>query len=70
MGLGIDLAREDAPLHAQIIDDFKDQLLIAMVKRLGGNATIPIKEIDETGKYMLTFCVQGDAFNFELKQKQ
>ena len=34
MGKGIDLARAAAPEHAAMLDDFKDQLLIALVKRL------------------------------------
>jgi hypothetical protein len=35
MGKGIDLARPDAPLHAEVLDDFKDQLMIVLLLRLG-----------------------------------
>lgn len=70
MGKGIDLARADAPLHAAVLDDFKDQLIIALVKRLGENVSIPIAEIDNTGGYLLAFNIENDAFNFKLRKKQ
>lgn len=72
MGLGIDLARPDAPLHAAVLDDFKDQFIIALVKRLGRNVDIPIQEIDETGRYVLMMRVDQErrTFHFELREKQ
>lgn len=70
MGIGIDLAKQDAPLHAQAIDDFKDQLLIAMIKRLGPNVSIPVKEVDETGRYVVAMNIKDGNFNFELRKKQ
>lgn len=70
MGKGVDLARDDAPLHAQVIDDFKDQLLIAFMVRLGRNVSIPVKEIDETGRYTLSFNIENGMFNFQLREKQ
>jgi len=70
MGQGIDLAREDAPLHAAVIDNFKDQLLLAMVRRLGDRVSIPVAEIDETGGYVLLFSVNDGIFNFELRKKE
>ena len=36
MGKGIDMAREGSPVHAAVLDDFKDQMLIVFLKRLGG----------------------------------
>lgn len=70
MGKGIDLARADAPEHAAMIDDLKDQLLIAFVKRLGRNVSVPVKEIDETGRYTLSFNIENGMFNFHLREKQ
>lgn len=76
MGKGIDLARPHAPLHAQVLDDFKDQLLIAFVRRLGGQVSIPVKEVDETGGYLLSFSIKDSPvtgeknFNFTLGKKQ
>ncbi len=34
MGKGIDMAREFAPEHAAVLDDFKDQLIVILLKRL------------------------------------
>jgi hypothetical protein len=70
VGKGIDLARADAPEHCALLDDFKDQLMIAFVKRLGRNVSIPVKEVDETGRYTLSFNIENGAFNFQLREKQ
>lgn len=70
MGKGIDLARQDAPLHAEVIDNFKDQLLIALMRRLDNKVSIPVKEIDETGGYLLAFSINNGVFNLVLKAKQ
>lgn len=70
MGKGIDMARADAPEHAQVMDDFKDQLLLVMVKRLGGKVSIPVEEADETGRYVLKMNIIDRIFNFTLEQKQ
>lgn len=71
MGQGIDLARPHAPEHAAVLDDFKDQLLIALVRRLArrGTISIPISEVDDTGGVMLAFSVKNGCFNFELRKK-
>ena len=52
MGKGIDLARAAAPEHAAMLDDFKDQLLIVLVKRLAkdGVLEVPVAEVDDTGQ--------------------
>lgn len=70
MGRGIDLAREHAPEHAQVIDDFKDQLLIVLLKRLGGKISIPVAEVDDTRRDVAVFHVENDAFQFEVRKKQ
>lgn len=70
MGKGIDLAREDAPLHAAVLDDFKDQLMIVLLKRLGPKVSIPVSEVDDTGGYVVAFNVENGAFNFEVRKKQ
>jgi len=69
VGSGIDLARADNPHHAQLLDDFKDQLLIAFVRRLGGEVTVPVKEVDETGAYLLSVAIVDRVFNFALQRK-
>lgn len=69
MGKGIDGARPDALLHAAVLDDFKDQLLIVFLKRLGGNVSIPIAEVDDTGQDLLAFSVNEGVFHFETRKK-
>lgn len=69
MGKGIDLARGEAPLHAAVLDDLKDQLLICFLKRLGGRVDIPLAEIDDTGQDLLLLRVVDRVFHFELKKK-
>jgi hypothetical protein len=59
-----------APEHAKVIEAFKEQLLLAFVRRLGGKVTIPAKEVDETGNYVLSFSVADGSFNFTLGKKQ
>ena len=70
MGKGIDAARADAPLHAAVLDDFKDQLLIVLIRRLGRSISIPVAEIDDTGGELLAFNVVDGVFNFQLRKKQ
>lgn len=69
MGKGIDAARSLSPEHAAIIDDFKDQLLIVFLKRLGGRVDIPVAEVDDTGMDILAFSVVNGVFHFETRKK-
>ena len=71
MGKGTNAARAaGAGAHADVIDDFKDQLLIALLRRLGGRVSIPVKEVDETGRFVCSFNIEDEAFNFVLTEKQ
>lgn len=72
MGQGIDLARDGAPLHTALLDDFKEQLLLVLIQRLGGSVSLPVKEVDETGGLVLAMSVDADArvFHFEVRKKQ
>lgn len=70
MGKGIDMARADAPEHAAIMDDFKDQLLIVLFKRLGGKVSIPVAEVDDTGRDTLSFNIIDRTFHFQVGKKQ
>lgn len=72
MGKGIDAARASAPEHAALLDDFKDQLLIVLLKRLGGKAgrvDIPVAEVDGTGRYVVAFSVRDGVFHFHVQEK-
>lgn len=74
MGKGIDAARSipGGELHAEVMDDFKDQLIIVLMKRLAvnGEVTIPVAETDDTGGDMLAFRIENGAFHFTLSKKQ
>lgn len=74
MGAGIDAARAGAPLHAAVLDDFKDQLIIALLRRLGPRVDLPVAEVDATGGFVVTFAVRGapgkQVFHFEVQKKQ
>lgn len=78
MGKGIDLARGldleggGHGIHARLLDDLKDQLLIVFLKALqarGHSLEFPVSEVDDTGQDMLAFRVEGRTFYFELKKK-
>jgi hypothetical protein len=56
--------------EAARLDDFKDQLLIAFLRRLGNKVTIPVQEVDETGRFVCAFNIENGAFNFVLTEKQ
>lgn len=70
MGKGIDLARPHAPEHVKVLDDFKDQLLIVLLKRLGGKVSIPVAEVDDTGQDLAAFKIVDRTFHFEVRKKQ
>lgn len=73
MGKGIDLARAaGAGIHADVLDDFKDQLLVCLLKRLAdkhGHVSVPVSDVDATGDSVVSFSTDGRAFNFEVKKK-
>lgn len=78
MGKGIDAARGDSPIHAAVMDEFKDQLIIAMVRQLTNDGAepwrIPAVEIDDTGRFLLAFKLEdaggpNPIFHFELRRK-
>ncbi len=72
MGQGIDLAREMGnTVHADAIDDLKEQLLLVLIRRLGGDVRIPCDEIDSTGQLVLEMSLNADTreFRFVIKGK-
>lgn len=69
MGKGIDAVRGDSPIHAAVLDDFKDQLLIVFLKRLGGTLDIAVAEVDDTSHDLLAFSVSDGVFHFETRKK-
>ena len=75
MGKGIDLARAaGAGIHADVLDNLKDQLCIVFLKELktrGHSLTFPLIQIDDTGQDMVSFSIDPmtQAFTFTLEKK-
>lgn len=70
MGEGINLAAVDNPEHAAIIDNFKDQLLLALVNKFGPKVSIPVAEVDAIGGYVMKLSVVNGVFNLVAEKKQ
>lgn len=70
MGQGIDLAKQDSPEHAAVMENFRDQLLIALVQKLGSKVTIPVSDIDATGGYLLLMAVNPETREFQLEARK
>lgn len=73
MGTGTNAARAaGATIHADVIDNLKDQLLLVLIERLGGDITIPVAEVDNTGGKLLNMSLDQDKreFHFTLGRKQ
>jgi hypothetical protein len=52
-----------------LMDRFKDQLLIVLLKRLGGEVTIPISEVDGTAQDLATFRLRNGSFLLGIRHK-
>lgn len=61
---------EISQAHHDALSAMKDQLIIVLIERLGGNVSIPVEEIDEApvGK-ILHFNVIDRVFNFIVKRR-
>jgi len=72
-GIGLTLAAADAPEHAELLENFKEQLLLVFVKRLakGKPLKIPVQEVDDIGGYNLVMSInqQTKEFIFEVVKK-
>lgn len=75
MGKGIDLTRDaGAWVHADMLADLKDQLLIVFLKRLkeyGHSLYFSIEEVDDTDNDVVSFSMHPAMreFCFELRKK-
>jgi hypothetical protein len=58
--------------NADAVHAMLPQLLIVLINRLGGKVKIPVKEVDDTGRYLLAMRVDPVTrrFEFEVKRKQ
>lgn len=57
--------------HQEVIEHFKGQLLIVLMKRLGGDLRIPLAEMDDTYRENLSFSVDPvtKEFHFVITPK-
>ena len=69
--MGIDLARSSNPEHARAMDDMKDQLIIVLIKKLGGKVMLPVIEVDNTAGDLLYMSLDptNQMFTFEVRKK-
>lgn len=76
MGQGLDLARAADPgaPHHDLLENMRDQLIIALLKKLmdkDGNVAIPVEDVDNTGDSLVMFWVDQvtRTFHFEVRKK-
>ena len=70
MAKGIDLAKDLSPQHAEMMEAMVEQLVIVLLKRLGGDIVIPLVEMDDTGGDLLSFSIDGcKNFHFIVVRK-
>lgn len=50
-----------------VFDAMKDQLIIVLVNRLGGDLEIPVDEIDGTGRFNMVMEIDHEARSFTFK---
>lgn len=70
MGSGIDAVRDLSPAHAEAMENMRDQLVIVLLQRLGGEVSVPVEEIDATGNVVVMLKLEGTTFKFSVKAKQ
>ena len=58
-----------SPDTRRFLDQVKGQLLIVLLKRLGGDVTLPITEVDDTGRDMLALQVVDGAIRLVIQRK-
>lgn len=71
MARTLDMETGGTGIHADLLDDFMDQVFIVLLNRLAksGKVSIPVAEVDDTGQFMVAFSVNNGVFNFEVTKK-
>lgn len=73
MSTSIDLVQAmcASPEHRAVIEAMKDQLIIVLLKRLGGTQDIGTAEIDDTSQDLLMMSLDPETriFHFEVTKK-
>lgn len=63
------MAEKVSKTHAQAIERMKDQLLIVLIERFGGDAYVHVNEIDATGDRNLLMSIRDGGFHFSVRPK-
>lgn len=71
MGTGIDAALGDNPEMRAAMENLRDQLLLVLLRRLGGEVNVPVAEIDRTGQYTMEMQLDSThgIFTFTVRKK-
>ena len=67
--LGRSLTKQEAEFYlgGDTMNLFRQQIMLVMLDRMGGALTIPISEIDATGKLMMNLTIDQDARTMTLQ---
>jgi hypothetical protein len=68
MGVDVDPVEPSSSWLAVMRENFRDELLIALVHRLGGEARVPFEEIDNSMRETLAFCIVDREFRLAVKR--
>jgi len=66
-GRKLSAAEAEAYLGGDAMNLVRQQLMLVMLDRLGGELTIPVSEVDATGRFTMTMNVDQAAKTFTLK---
>lgn len=70
--LAADAAKQAAagsdPAFVELLKLMQRQVLMCLVRRLGGSVRLPVAEVDGTGDLVLSMQVEGSAFIFSVER--
>lgn len=66
-GRKLTAAEAEAYLGGDTMNLFRAQLMLVMLDRLGGELTIPVAEVDATGRFTMEMEIDQRAKTFTLK---
>lgn len=55
--------------HGEMARMIMPQLCIVLLKRLGGEVTVPVSELDDTGSDLMVLSLNDGVFQFQLEKK-
>jgi hypothetical protein len=67
MGRKLTAGEAEAYLGGDTMDLFRQQLMLVMLDRLGGEIVVPVAEVDATGRFTMEMEIDPRAGSFTLK---